>query len=149
VVEEEHAMVYHVFANPRLEHMEGGDEDDEEEGGGEDAADEKEEGEGEGAKEEQSKAGSKAGGSGNGKGAGSGCGNSSCGGCALDDDEEEEDDPGALSFGLECGPALEALIHVEEAAESGVKVRDLPLPKKERLELVRRLVAAGVLAVVG
>jgi hypothetical protein len=33
--------------------------------------------------------------------------------------------------------------------ERGVVVKDLPLPKEDRVELARRLVEAGVLAVVG
>jgi hypothetical protein len=51
-------------------------------------------------------------------------------------------------YNLECGPALEALLAEGEDAEE-VAVRDLPLTKAARMELVRRLVAAGVLAVVG
>ena len=70
----------------------------------------------------------------------------------LDDDdaeEEEEEEPGALFFDPEAGPALELLLLSEDAADDGVVVGDVPLqPETRRTELVKRLVAAGVLAVV-
>ena len=70
----------------------------------------------------------------------------------LDDDDaekEEEEEPGALFFDPEAGPALELLLLSEDAADDGVVVGDVPLqPETRRTELVKRLVAAGVLAVV-
>lgn len=69
-----------------------------------------------------------------------------------EDDEEGEDDAeelGALRFEPEAGPMLEHLLHDEDAAEVGVGVADLPLwPEEAKLDAVRRLVRAGVLAVV-
>ena len=53
-----------------------------------------------------------------------------------------------MAFDLDCGPTLEHLLFDEDCVEQGVVVKDLPLPKEERLELARRLVDAGVLAVV-
>jgi lysine-specific demethylase/histidyl-hydroxylase NO66 len=70
----------------------------------------------------------------------------------LDDDDaekEEDEEPGALFFDPEAGPALELLLLSEDAADDGVVVGDVPLqPETRRTELVKRLVAAGVLAVV-
>ena len=76
-----------------------------------------------------------------------------------DEDDEEGDEDGAagegegdatgqVAFDLDCGPTLEHLLFDEDCVEQGVVVKDLPLPKEERLELARRLVDAGVLAVV-
>ena len=71
---------------------------------------------------------------------------------ADDDDAEKEaadDEPGALFFDPEAGPALELLLLSEDAADDGVVVGDVPLRSEvRRTELVKRLVAAGVLAVV-
>ena len=65
------------------------------------------------------------------------------------EEPEDEEEPGALRFDPEAGPALEVLVHGEDAAEGGVVVADLPLdPEERRVALVKRLVAAGVLAVV-
>ena len=66
-----------------------------------------------------------------------------------DEEDDDEEDHTALHFELDCGPALETLLHAEDVVEGGIAVRDLPLPKAERLDLARRLVAAKVLAVVG
>ena len=55
---------------------------------------------------------------------------------------------GRVAFDLDCGPTLEHLLFGRDCVEQGVVVKDLPLPKEERLELARRLVDAGVLAVV-
>jgi lysine-specific demethylase/histidyl-hydroxylase NO66 len=62
---------------------------------------------------------------------------------------EPQDAPGTISFDLAHGPTLEHLLFDEECVERGVVVKDLPLPKEDRVELARRLVEAGVLAVVG
>ena len=84
VVEEERAVVYHTFANPREDHMEGGDDEDDEDDDGdddEDAAAAAAKGKGKGKEVEEE-----------------------------EEEEEEEEDIGALRFDLECGPALETLI---------------------------------------
>jgi hypothetical protein len=68
-----------------------------------------------------------------------------------DEDEVENEDaaePGALFFEPEAGPALEVLVHGEDAADGGVVVSELPPPETTRVDIVKRLVAAGVLAVV-
>ena len=62
---------------------------------------------------------------------------------------EPQDAPGTISFDLGHGPTLEHLLFDEECVERGVVVKDLPLPKENRIDLARRLVEAGVLAVVG
>ena len=62
--------------------------------------------------------------------------------------EGDGDATGQVAFDLDCGPTLEHLLFDEDCVEQGVVVKDLPLPKEERLELARRLVDAGVLAVV-
>lgn len=71
---------------------------------------------------------------------------------AGEEDEKGEGDAeelGALRFEPEAGPMLEHLLHDEDAAEVGVGVADLPLwPEEAKLDAVRRLVRAGVLAVV-
>jgi len=124
MVEDDRAVVYHSFANPRLEHMEGGEDDVDEVGEEEEKA----------GKETSEVKGEEKDAKGKGK--------------EEEEVVEEKDEPGKLSFDLDCGPALEALLHAEDAAEEGVMVKDLPLPKQERLEMVRRLVEARVLAVV-
>ena len=68
-----------------------------------------------------------------------------------DEDEVENEDaeePGALFFEPEAGPALEVLVHGEDAADGGVVVSALPPPEETRTTIVKRLVTAGVLAVV-
>ena len=65
-----------------------------------------------------------------------------------EDGEGEGDATERVAFDLDCGPTLEHLLFDEDCVEQGVVVKDLPLPKEERLELARRLVDAGVLAVV-
>ena len=48
------------------------------------------------------------------------------------EEPEDEEEPGALRFAPEAGPALEVLVHGEDAAEGGVVVADLPLDPEER-----------------
>ena len=64
------------------------------------------------------------------------------------EDAEDAEEPGALFFEPEAGPALEVLVHGEDAADGGVVVSALPPPEETRTTIVKRLVTAGVLAVV-
>ena len=65
------------------------------------------------------------------------------------DDKEDDDELGVLFFDQACGPAIEILLFSEDAIDTGVEIGDLPLwPEDVKLETVRRLVGAGILAVV-
>ena len=64
------------------------------------------------------------------------------------DSDDSDEEPGVLYFDPSTGPALEILLNDEHAVEEGVEVEDLPLwPSDVKLEVVKSLVAAGVLAV--
>ena len=63
-------------------------------------------------------------------------------------ENEDAEEPGALFFEPEAGPALEVLVHGEDATDGGVVVSELPPPETTRVDIVKRLVTAGVLAVV-
>ena len=101
VVEEERAVVYHTFANPREDHMEGGDDDEDVDVDDDDDDDDDD--------EDAAAAAAAAARKGKGKEVEE-----------EEEEEEEEEDLGALRFDLECGPALETLLHAEDAAEEGV-----------------------------